>query len=339
MPRTASKSVLQNKIVLLRLDLDLPIQDGQIIDDSRLKNVLPTIELCLNSASKVFILGHLGQPSGVDPSFSLLPVAQRLSKILQLPVPLFHDFHEVGEWRSGSSRLGMLENLRFWPGEQKNDSEFTINLAQLGEVFVNESFATSHREVASIVGLPKHLPSYLGPNFSHELKTISPIIDNPKRPIILILGGIKADKIEFVDNFITHFDQVLLGGGLVREITDRPKLIKAELTSDNLDITPASAQHFSRLISQAQTIVWNGPLGKFEDPHARQGTQIVAQAIASSPAAYKLAGGGDTLSAIHQLDLASKFDHLSTGGGALLYYLAHHTLPGLEAIDASTLLH
>lgn len=332
MPKLATESVVKDKVVLLRLDLDLPLKDGQVIDQTRLKEALPTLKMCLNAAKKTLILGHLGRPEGKDPRFSLKPVLESLKGLIGQDILLIDDLDGVERWGNSDSPIAMLENLRFWPEEQNNDPNFTNLLASVGDVFINEAFGTSHREVASIVGLPRHLDPYIGVNFNREITALDPIINSPIRPIILILGGAKPDKLEFVDNFVKNFDTVLIGGTLVNQIEANSKLIKATLSSDGRDITRESAQHFSRLISQAKTIVWNGPVGKFEDPSTREGTTIIANAIASSQA-YKLAGGGDTLAAIHELDLEDKFDHLSTGGGALLYYLAHHTLPGLDALS------
>lgn len=330
-PLLTSASI-SHKSLILRLDLDVPIKNNQVLDTTRLEATLPTLLLCLKHARKTLIIGHRGRPKKTDPSYSLKPVLNTLIDLTKLNIPMLNTLDEIERWGTTTSPVALLENLRFWPGEANNDPEFVQKLAQNQHLFVNDSFGTSHREVGSVVGLPRLLSTLFGHQFDREITALNPIINKPKRPITLILGGAKPDKLKFVDNFINQYDNVLIGGALALQSLKNPKLTIAKLTSDHLDITPDSAQYFSQIISHSSTVIWNGPLGKFEDPDNRKGTQTVAQAIASSPA-LKIAGGADTESAISLLNLNPRFDHISTGGGAMLHYLAHHTLPALEAIS------
>jgi len=322
---------INQKSVLIRLDLDVPVKENKVVDETRLDAALPSLALCLEHARKILIIGHLGRPKTRDSRFSLKPVLESLKRLINQDISLIDNLKRVEKWGNSSTPVAILENLRFWPGEQNNDPKFAINLAKNHDIFINDSFGTSHREVASVVGIPRILPTVIGPRFHEELQAFSPIINNPKRPITLVLGGAKAEKLKFVDNFIDHFDTVLIGGALAPKAPQHPKIMAANLVPDGLDITADSAQHFSRIISQSATIIWNGPMGKFEDEKHLEGTKIIAQAVTSSPA-LKIAGGADTEAAITFLDLNQQFDHISLGGGAMLYYLAHHSLPALEAI-------
>ncbi len=331
---------LTGKSVILRLDLDVPVRDGKVADDTRLQDSLLTIEYCLEHASKTLIIGHLGRPKYEDLSLSLMPIKIRLEEILKQTISFFPppasshvpNLARAGEWRSNSSPLGLLENLRFFPGEENNDPAFAKTIADFGDIFVNDAFAVSHRPSASGIGVPRILPSLLGLHFEAELKALHPIIDNPKSPIIAVIGGAKTDKIEIVDNLLTHVDKVLVGGSIAASTKPSTKTIPATLTEDGLDINSASIDIFSKYISTASTLIWNGPMGKYEDNlHGFHGTYQIAQAIANS-GAYKVAGGGDTLAVINKLNLNNKFNHLSTGGGAMIYYITKHTLPALDAI-------
>ena len=329
-PLLTSTSI-SHKSLILRLDLDVPVKNNQVLDTTRLEATLPTLLLCLKHARKTLIIGHRGRPKKFDPAYSLKPIQRILTDLAGTDISMLNTLDEIEQWGNTSSPVALLENLRFWPGETNNDQKFAQKLAHNQQLFVNDSFGASHREVSSVVSLPQLLPALLGHQFTLEITALSPIIKKPKRPITLILGGAKSDKLKFVDNFINQYDNVLIGGALASQVTQRPKLTIANLTSNHLDITSDSAQLFSNTIAHSSTIIWNGPLGKFEDPDHLKGTQIVAQAITSSPA-LKIAGGADTESAISLLNLNSRFDHISTGGGAMLHYLAYHTLPALEAI-------
>lgn len=330
MQHSLSEADLASKTVLLRLDLDVPLASGRVTNNSRLEVSLPTLRYCLENQARVVILGHLGRPEGPDPAFSLVPVIDALKELLHQDIFLISNLERAGE-EVKAHPVSALENLRFYPGEAAADPGFTSKLAALGDIFINEAFAVGHRPSASVVGLPALLPSYLGFQFEREVAAVSRVLDQPERPVLGILGGTKPDKLEFVDNFLAHVDKLLLGGRLGEYTSPYPKLEIASLTPDGFDIDASTVTCFSQLIAEAKTIIWNGPMGKYEDPAAASGTRQIAEAIANS-SAYKLAGGGDTLAAISQFGLQSRFDHLSVGGGAMLYYLAKGSLPALDAI-------
>lgn len=328
-----SQVSLQGKRVLLRLDLDVPLKDGQVLDDSRLQLALPTLRKCLSEASGTLIIGHLGRPKGIEPSLSLKPAVERLKSLLDQDIPLIPSLDGLEQWGS-TTPLAVLENLRFWEGEDQNDPNFASSLANNFNVYVFDAFAASHRHSASGIGVPKLLPSLLGLQMEAELQALDPIINNPKRPITLILGGSKADKIENVDKLLTHVDNLLLGGSIITSAPDHPKLIKAQLTDDGLDVTLASIDIFRSYINSSSTLIWNGPVGKYEDGFHDKATYNLAEAVATANA-YKVAGGGDTQAVISKLNLETKFNYISTGGGAMLYYLAFHSLPSLDAVNSS----
>jgi phosphoglycerate kinase len=231
----------------------------------------------------------------------------------------------------------LLENLRFDKAEEENSEVFARNLADLAEVYVNEAFAVSHREHASIVALPKLLPHAAGFRFVKEVENLSRILVDPRKPVVLVVGGIKEDKVDYIKNFTTIADKILVGGRLPLFFEagnpDVEKIILGQLIPDKEDITINTIQKFKEEISKAGTIVVAGVPGKYEDEGHRQGTKEVFEAIANS-SAFKLAGGGDAEAAISFLGLNERFDWISVGGGASLEFLAKGTLPGIQALES-----
>lgn len=321
---------LGQKTVLLRIDTDVPFENGQIKDDTRLVESLPTINHLLAKGAKVIILGHLGRPEGkLVEGLSLKIVAEHLEKIINRKVFLMTDFSE------NQKPLSLFENLRFWPGEEKNDSGFAKKLAFMGDFYVNDSFATCHREHASIVGLPKLLPHAAGLDLLWEMKVLSSVREQPKRPVVVVIGGVKKDKLESVPGFLEWADLVLIGGKLVSypeaKEGKNPKKKLADLGKTGEDITLESAMEFVEKIKEAGTIIWSGPLGKVEDRQFEGSTKIFAEAVVSSKA-FRIVGGGDTEAALTRFGLTRKMDFVSSGGGAMLEYLAYGDLPGLKAL-------
>lgn len=316
----------------IRLDLDVPLDSGHISDDSRLLSSLPTVQSVTDQAARVWAIGHLGRPPGRPQSEqSLKPVEAWLTA--RFP------------------KLRVRENLRFEPGEEANDPSFAAQLVrETGmQVYVFEAFGVSHRRHASVVGVPKLAPTVAGRRFEAELEVLDRVRRQPRRPLLIVLGGAKPEtKLPLAVKLAEMADMVLLGGKLplvpqaVLAAQRNPKIRLAELTADGLDISPASADRFARLIMAAGTIIWNGPMGKSEikietrDREAIKqtsvwGTYVVARAMQETPA-HTIVGGGDTEVAINKFGLKAKIDWISSGGGAMLHYLAHHTLPFLEAI-------
>lgn len=335
-----SDAKVKGKKVLLRLDTDVPIENGRVIDDFRLKTAPPTIKFLLEkNAEQIIILGKLGRPKGQDKRFSLRPVAKYLSGLIGEEIPLV-EVGEVGEIRE--KKLIMLENLRFEKGEEENSSEFAKKLSSLGEFYVNESFADSHRKHASIVALPQQFKSknkVAGLRFVQEVENLSKILDNPKRPVVFIIGGAKADKIEYIERLLNHGDWVLVGGLLPRMVSsycrddNKVCVVAAHLMPGGFDIDEASSINFAAIAANAGTIVWDGPLGMCEDKRYRHGTEVVARAVARNDDAFKVIGGGHTVPCLKSIGILGKMNWVSTGGGAMLEFLATGTLPGIEALQ------
>lgn len=327
---------LKDKIVLLRLDLDVPIKDGQIENDYRLAAAIPTLKLCLEAAKKTLVIGHLGRPEVGDRTLTLKPVAERAGSLLQQSFLMIDSLEGIGEWQKSDSRLGMLENLRFYPGELELNEDFAKEVANGFDIYIYEAFA-SYNQAASLNLIPKFLPTFAGLQFDAEIENLEKIRRNPERPAIVMLSGAKDDKAKFVPKFETIFDQILIGGRLASlwKTQEGSRAVTATLTPDGLDISDQSITAFLDAIQAAKTVVLNGPLGKFEDGVHAKATREVLTAIKTSPV-FSLLGGGDTLSAITSLGFQyTDFDFVSTGGGAMLEYLATGTHPLLEIISAN----
>jgi phosphoglycerate kinase len=334
---------IKGKTIFLRADLDVPISNGKIADDSRLNAFLPTLEYLLEKGAKVIIAGHLGRPEGKDEKFSLKPVAHWICK-KQNWTPKDGNIGSF-EGATLSENVSILENLRFYKEEEENNPEFSQKLADLAQIYVNDAFASSHRAHASIVGITKFLPSFAGLRLIKEVEELSSVLNNPKRPLTIIIGGAKIEtKLPLVEKMHHFADYVLVGG----EIAENDKvllkvahekiqgqkaaLIVADLIENTKDITQKSAENFVQIAEQSNTIIWNGPMGLVEEEEYAVGTKILAEEI-SKLTAYKIVGGGDTLSYLKKINLLSKFNFASTGGGAMLEFLSGEKLPGLVALE------
>jgi phosphoglycerate kinase len=277
------------------------------------------------------IIGHAGRPEGkLNPALSLKPIADWFSKELGEKVGFFEDFR-IGE---SENRASVLENLRFWEGEEENDPKFAQELAELGDLYVNDSFAASHRAHASIAGVPQHLPAYAGLRLAEEVKELGGVLENPERPLVFILGGAKTEtKAPLVSNFAEVADSVLLGGLLMFDQSLR-KITRAVFPVDaveTFDIGPETEKKFTEIVKNAKTVVWNGPMGKWEDDKYAAGTRAVAKSLAEHPG-KTIVGGGDTIAALSAFGLLEKMGYVSMGGGAMLEFLAGKELPGLKAL-------
>jgi len=378
---------LKGKRALLRCDFNVPFSDkGEILDDFRIKESIRTIEYLIKKGAKVILISHLGQPKNKDPKYSLKPVAKKLEELLEEKVKFLDDClgekvgREIEKMKSGEILL--LENLRFHQEEEKGDLNFARELAGLADVYINDAFGASHRPHASIVGLPKFLPSGAGLLLEKEINVLSRVLERPWRPLVAIIGGVKIDtKIKLIEQFLKKADHLLLGskpaesllivkGILVgrpfpgkKEVLEKiekinlahPKLhlpVDGQMALSTLeeeylrigaigtlrkeeevfDIGPETIKVFVGIIKSAKMIIWNGPLGMFEKEPFDKGTKEIATAVVRNHAAFKIAGGGDTVSLISKLDLLDKFDHISTGGGAMLEFLSGQQLAGLEAL-------
>jgi len=356
---------LKGKRVFVRGDLDVPLekvknapgQEGveyRVTDDTRLRLMKPTIDFLLKSGVAYIILaGHIGRPKddGGISTFSIWPL---LSPIFGETTSYFPGAITEGSLSisEDDGKVILIENLRFYPGEENNDREFAKKLASLADFYVNECFSTSHRQHASFVGVPQFLPHAAGFHLLKEIEMLSKVLENPRKPVVVVIGGAKEDKLAYVPKFTKRArldstsakraDFILIGGGLVKKALLRPSELEgfggqdtqnvlARLTSDGRDITVESAKRLAALIEKAGTVVWNGPMGVYEDERDLEGTRIIAEAITNSRA-LKIAGGGDTEVVIDRLGLREKFDWISSGGGAMLEFLARGDLPGLAAL-------
>jgi 3-phosphoglycerate kinase len=362
---------LQGKRVLVRVDFNVPVKDGKVGDDTRIKASLPTIQLILEKGGKAVLVSHLGRPDGkADPKYSLKPVAGRLQELLGKPV-------DFGEPKGGAVTL--LENVRFDPGEEKNDDALAKKLAAYGDVYVNDAFGTAHRAHSSTAGVTKYFKqSAAGLLIDKEIKYLGKILSNPDKPFIAIMGGSKvSDKILILEQLTKKVDAIIVGGGmaytllkaqgkpvgnskveadkldLAKKILGSARIIlpvdhvaadkfdaaaKTQVVADvpegwmGLDVGPKTVELFKKELASAKTVLWNGPLGVFEmDPFAG-GTKAIATFLAGLKGCTTVVGGGDTAAAVEKFGVADKMSHVSTGGGASLEFLEGKELPGIAAL-------
>ena len=357
---------LAGKRVLVRADFNVPIHDGEITDDLRIRAALPTLTWLLDNGAEVTAMSHLGRPKGEpNPKYSIEPVRTHLASLLP--------------------GVSLLENLRFDPGETSNDPAFVQKLIEGQDLYVNDAFGASHRSHASIVGPPAHLPSAAGRLLAKEVEILGGVRDGARKPFVAIMGGSKvSDKVAVIESLLPRVDKLLIGGGMsytffaamghpvgeslleesmidyckgVLDGTDKI-VLPSDITAlgpggelfnpaaggevrqvgrsipegwNGVDIGPGTAAEFSEIIADAQTVLWNGPVGVFEDPRFEAGTKHIAQALADS-SAFTVIGGGDSAAAAKQFGLDGEIDHVSTGGGASLELLEKGDLPGLAAL-------
>ncbi len=372
-PQLEDLGDVAGKRVLVRCDFNVPIRDGQITDDLRIRAALPTIEWLQQQGATVTTCSHLGRPKGApDPAFSMDPVRARLAEL--------------------APGVELLENLRFDAGETSNDPAFVAKLVEGQDAYVNDAFGVSHRSHASIVGPPLTLPSAAGRLLEKEVEVLLGLRNDPRRPFVAILGGSKvSDKLGVINALLEVCDSLVIGGGMCftflkamghqigsslceddqvdtcKQLLDSGAVI--HLPSDitglgpggkigdpsaggevrqfgrslpdgwmGLDIGPGTAAEFSDVIAEARQVLWNGPMGVFEDPRFEAGTRTVAQAVADCRG-FTVIGGGDSAAAAAQFGLADQIDHVSTGGGASLELIEQGDLPGLAALRGAPNAH
>lgn len=351
--RNLSKKEIFGKTCLLRVDLNVSEKEAK--NSLRILGILPTIKFLIGNGAKVVILSHRGRPNGFDKKQSLKPFAKILSSLLKKPVH-FIDFKKGFK----NSEISLLENLRFLAGEEKNDKKFAKQLASLGDFFVNDAFSVSHRNAASVSAITKFLPSYVGLLLENEIKNLSLAMAKSKKPLVVILGGAKiSDKIGLIENFKNKADYFLIGGGIAhnfllaqglpigdsifeeKTINFTKKMLKNKkiilpvdyIIKDRkiLDIGPNTVKYYSDIIKNAKTIIWNGPMGYFENKKFAKGSKIIKGAILNSKA-FSVVGGGETASLMSNVKGQMPNVFISTGGGAMLEYLAGKKLPGIKAL-------
>ena len=338
---------ISNKKVFLRLDLDAPRSEHGISDTTRIDAGFPTLEYLLNNDCEVIIGSHLGRPEGVDKGLSLAGIGSTLRARLEVSNEQFREenFKGFDAFKIGDKVL-LLENLRFYKEEELNDPEFSQKLASLADIYVNEAFAVSHRDHASITGVPKLLPHFAGFRLQKEIEELSKVLDNPTRPLVVVIGGAKIEtKLPLVNKMIGFADRVLVGGEIAEEFKiknaelriDGGNVQLADLNDEKTDITGESIQKFTEIINSAKTVVWNGPMGEISKEVNKSllsevGTLEIAVAISKS-SAHSIVGGGDTIGFLNKQGLLHKFSFVSMGGGAMLAFLSGEKLPGIEALQ------
>ena len=341
-PRSVRDADVAGKRVLVRADLNVPLEDGQVADDTRIRAALATLELLLQrGAEEVAVCSHLGRPKGPDPVFSMRPVEERLRQLLP------------------DERIAVLENTRFDPRETKNDSSFARELADGRDLYVNDAFGSAHRAHASTVAVAELLPAYAGLLLERELEELGRLLGDVERPFVLISGGAKVeDKLGVLQNLGGRADHVLIGGKMAEEVRDEnpldfevvlPRDVVAAAAFEpgaetrivpydqlpegwlGLDIGPETRADFGGRIRRAKTVFWNGPMGVFEWPRFAEGTKAVAEAVAEVDG-FTVVGGADSVRALHEVGLAERISWVSTGGGAALEFLEGKDLPGVAII-------
>jgi phosphoglycerate kinase len=377
---------LAGKRVLIREDLNVPVQNGVVTSDARIRAALPTIEAARKAKARVMLMSHLGRPDEGVPNeeFSLAPVAARLSELLGRKVRFERDW--LGGVTCEPGEVVLLENVRFNKGEKKNNDELAKKMASLCDIYVMDAFATAHRAEASTHGVGKFAPvACAGPLLTNELDALEQALSNPRRPLIAIVGGSKVStKLTVLENLLGKVDKLIVGGGIAntflaaqgqpigkslheadmvdtaRTLLERSKASGVEIPLPTdvvvakefaasaeadvkpvsqvapdemiLDIGPDTAERFAAALKGAGTIVWNGPVGVFEFDQFGEGTRVIAQAVARSPA-FSIAGGGDTIAAIEKYGVAEDISYISTAGGAFLEFLEGKKLPAVEMLE------
>ena len=388
---TIREADLKNKRVLIRVDFNVPLKDGKVTDATRIVAALPTIKYILDQpGTSLVVMSHFGRPKGKkNPDFSMVPVGKKFEELLGRKVKVASDVigpevkKEVEALKPGEVLL--LENCRFYPDEEENNPSFAKELASFGDIYVNDAFGTAHRAHASTEGVAHYLPAYAGFLIEKEVKFMAPLLENPEKPFVAIIGGSKvSSKISVLESLVKTCNTIVIGGGMAytflkvqghsigKSLVEddfldtaknflaaaKAKKVNVILPVDHIcaeafaedakpvavdsvdipenlmgmDIGPKTTKLIVDALSDAKSVVWNGPMGVFEFASFAKGTEAVAKALAASKA-ITVVGGGDSVAAINKFGLADKISHVSTGGGASLEFLEGKTLPGIKALE------
>lgn len=311
--KTVKDFNVKNKRVLVRCDFNVPLdKQGNVVDDFRIKQTVPTLTYLQKKGARLILMTHRSDKKSLDSAW------ERLGKYIDI------------------KDIEFLDNLRLNRGEKTNSLSFSKKLSSLADIYINDAFGVCHRKHASIVGITKYLPSGAGLLLEKELKILSRVLDNPKRPLTVIIGGVKIEsKAKVIKSFLKIADNILIGGKIGFDLkidSDKLYLPTDYKGREKLDIGPETIKIFKDIIEGSKMIIWSGPMGKFEDPLHERGTKEITKKIVNCKA-FKIVGGGDTINALRKYKLRNKFDHISTGGGAMLTFLAGEELPGLTALD------
>ncbi|MFA5085976.1 MAG: phosphoglycerate kinase [Candidatus Paceibacterota bacterium] len=385
---------VRGKRVLVRCDLNAPIgEEGNVEADYKIQKIVPTIQYLRDNGAKIILLSHFGRPKGKkDPASSLRPIAKRVWELVGGSVKFLNDTigkaveKEINAMKEGE--IIVLENVRFYAGDEANDDKFARELARLGDIFVEDGFGVCHRAHASVVGITKYIPSYPGLLLDEELRVLSNALISPERPLVSVIGGSKIEtKVKVIERLLDKSDYVLLGGKVANSILVAKGICvrdsineeeeglmelakKIDLTSPKLqlpvdgimglinfdeeysrtgavgtlrreeaiyDIGPETIEKYKSVLSEAKTIIWNGPLGWFEKQPYDKGTVDIAKMIGQiNSQVLSVVGGGETVQIIQRLGIENQFDHVSTGGGAMLDFMAGKDLPGIAALEENS---
>jgi len=325
--------------VILRLDTDLPIENGVVLDNSRLVKSLPTIKLLLQRDCRMIVVGHRGRPDGKDESLSLRPVYSELMGLLEtdgqdwVESVFIDDIKNTKEIERAieSNQIVFVENLRFHKEEELGDTSLFGELKDIASIFVNDAFAVAHRRAASVL-LFEEMETFYGLSFVEEVEKIGKILEIKEKPMTIVLGGAKEDKLKNLEELSKKADFILVGGKLPKIISNdkflisNKKVVVAELREDGLDLSDKDIEDFKKIIKESKIIIWAGAMGFYEKSDCQKGTEEIAKAIAASKA-YKIIAGGDTGASIVNLGLKDKIDYICSGGGVMLEFLSKGTLP------------
>mgnify|MGYP001016425908 CR=1 FL=1 len=383
---------LNQKIVLLRLDLNVPLKNGKITDQTRIDKILPIIEFLSKKKSKILVISHVGRPKGkAHKELSLKPICENIEKKINKKIKLINkDIYELKKndlFKDSKDQIFFLENIRFYKEEEENDLNFSKHLAKLADIFVNDAFSCSHRAHSSVSKITKFLPSFAGIQLETEINALKKVTTEIKKPITCIIGGSKiSTKIGIIKNLIPKFDNIIIVGGMANNIlSHKGNSIGKSIKEDNckevindifkiskihacsiiypedvlvgkslesksqvkelneiekddliLDIGPKTINKINGIIENSKTVLWNGPAGYFENPSFANGSYEIAKKIikeSKNNSIYSVAGGGDTIAVLNQINALKDFNFVSTAGGAFLEYLEGKELPGIKALN------
>lgn len=334
----------ENKKVLVRADFNVSIVNGDAKEKFKLEACKKTVEFLLEQkVEKIALCSHLGRPEGkVNPEFTLLDLKDEIEEILDRKIVFVDDC--IGEKVSEalqtlkSDEILLLENVRFHEGEEKNDEKFAEQLAANFDFFINDAFSVCHRDQASVSGVTKYLKSYAGYWLQKEIENLDKVINDPEAPATAIIGGAKIEtKLPLIKRFSEKYDYILVGGKVANEAIDEKidltdkVILPLDFSGDRLDIGPKTIERFKEVIALSKVIVWNGPMGKFEEAPYDFGTREILTAVVESDA-FTLIGGGESVEILEENGLMDKISFVSTGGGAMLEYLSGNPMPGIEAL-------
>ncbi len=344
--KTVKDFEIAGKKVLLRSDFNVPLDDsGAIVDDFRIQKSLETIQYLISQKAKVILLAHLGEPEGeIVERLKVKVIKERLEQLLGVEIKYADDCVgpavESAVLHLQDGEVLLLENVRFHKEETENSAEFSKELSHVADLYINDAFDVCHRAHASVVGVPQFLPHGAGLLLEKEVAVLSQIMQRPLRPMVAIIGGAKAEtKAKLADPFCAFADLVIVSGLIKQALVEKKvplqypeKVFGPREDLQAPDITAADIERIVQRILQAKTVFWNGPFGKFEDGEHEKGTLAIANAIIES-GAFSVVGGGETIAFLGKEGILDKFNHVSTGGGAMLSYLAAEELPGLKALE------